>query len=459
MDNNPLEGIIEILKRKDELSLAESLLDSFFKDSSKLQEFDLLGKLYHDIKSYQKSIASTEKSLLLASKTEERYSCRSNLIKLYNHTNQPEKALRYIKANQEIRDFNLDMEMEKVFSYFLLNQKDKSEAILRDLLETHICEMNQNTISRLLFNLGTYDLYKGAFKKGLRGFLLEGKNIGIWGKQNIPEKLLVNDINPLQENDNLLIFAEGGIGDEIINIRFMNILKERNINATWYTHRKDLANIFNKNGFNAVNTFNISDYNKVCYSMSLPIWLDISEEELTKEPYLFPENIIPEFMKSDKMKIGIRWSGNPYYEQDLHRSLNFKELYDTVKSKHPEAEIYSLQYPKDNIIDSYPEIIDCSKYINSYEDTIEILNNLDLVISSCTSVVHASAALGKEVITLVPISAYYTWCSPDPRGKDKSIWYGDNCTILRQENHDSWESVYEELKEKLDAGYTKNNKK
>jgi hypothetical protein len=35
--------------------------------------------------------------------------------------------------------------------------------------------------------------------------------------------------------ENLVVYAEAGIGDEIINIRFMKHLKDRGINAWWYT--------------------------------------------------------------------------------------------------------------------------------------------------------------------------------------------------------------------------------
>lgn len=442
--NNPLEIIIEHLKLKEEYQVAEMLLDIFKKDSSTLEQLDLLGKLYYETKCYKKAIEVTEKALEKTKTEQEKYSVRCNMIKMKNHINEPADALKYIEENNKVISYSLDMEMEKVFSYFLLNQKDKSEQILRDLLLDHITEMDDATISRIKFNLGTYDLYHGRFQKGLRGFLLEGKKIGLWGQHKIHESKLVSDDNPLQQGDKLLILAEGGIGDELINIRFMKQLRDKGIDATWRTHREDLVKMFQRNGFNAVLEANFNDYNKICYSMSLPIWLNVKVEELWEEPYISP--IKKDLFSSNKMKIGLRWSGNPLYEHDLHRSIEFEEVYKIVKEKYPDSEVYSLQYPRDNILDNYPEVIDCVPMIKDYEDTISIMDNLDLVITSCTSIAHASASIGKKTFVFVPISEYYTWCSPDIRGENKSIWYNENLTLFRQEIIKSWKEPLEKLR-------------
>jgi hypothetical protein len=63
-----------------------------------------------------------------------------------------------------------------------MNQKDKSEEILRNLLKEHYNPksdvlLDDEHISKIKFNLGTYDLYHGDFQGGLRNFLLEGKKI------------------------------------------------------------------------------------------------------------------------------------------------------------------------------------------------------------------------------------------------------------------------------------------
>lgn len=451
-----INTIISILKIKDTpktLNLAKSILDEFLVDADRTRElylYDALGRLYYDVKCYEKSLYCAEQSLVNSKTDEERYSSRCNIIKIKNHMNEPKDALRYIKANLIVKPGDLDMLMEEVFSNFLLNNKKESERILRELLIDKITELDEKTISRIMFNLGTYDLYNGDFQKGLRNFLLQGKEFGIWKKYNIDSNKEVSDFNTLKEGDNLLIVAEGGIGDEFINIRFMNHLRDKGIIATWCTHRDDLVMIFNDNNYNTklLKDVNFNEYDKICYSMSLPIWLDVKEVELLKYfPYI---NINSDkILKSDKMKIGLRWSGNPLYEQDLHRSVNFEDIYKIAKEKYPKAEFYSLQYPKDEIIDDYDDVIDCVPMIKDYRDTLQIIKDLDFVITSCTSIAHASAMMDKKVFILTPISEYYTWCSPDPKGKNKSIWYGDNVTLCRQAENKSWDSALEDLRNNI----------
>jgi len=67
---------------------------------------------------------------------------------------------------------------------------------------------------------------------------------------------------------------------------------------------------------------------------------------------------------------------------------------------------------------------------------------MDIIITSCTSIAHASAALGKETIVFVPLDDFYIWSE----GKDKSSWYGDNLTIIRQEEPNNWIKPIKKLK-------------
>jgi ADP-heptose:LPS heptosyltransferase len=79
------------------------------------------------------------------------------------------------------------------------------------------------------------------------------------------------------------------------------------------------------------------------------------------------------------------------------------------------------------------------------EDTFALISNLDLVITSCTSIAHLAASQGKEVIVMTPISAYYLWCQVGP----KSHWYGDNVTLVKQKKPRGWGEAMLELKEVL----------
>ena len=60
---------------------------------------------------------------------------------------------------------------------------------------------------------------------------------------------------------------------------------------------------------------------------------------------------------------------------------------------------------------------------------------MDKVISSCTSVAHLAAAMGKETWIISPVLPYYLWAD----GKDTSIWYR-NVKLFRQEKYGDWDA-------------------
>jgi len=80
--------------------------------------------------------------------------------------------------------------------------------------------------------------------------------------------------------------------------------------------------------------------------------------------------------------------------------------------------------------------------METYDDTLGLLEKLDIVITSCTSIAHAAAAMGKKVFIIVPITAYYTWASTNDTS---TIWYGENTKILRQVKHKSWKEPLDQL--------------
>lgn len=433
---NPLEQIIQILQQFDELKQAKRLLDIFAKRATSLDQYDLLAKLYNDIKYYNDAFTYAKKALAVAPDNDTVYACRANIAKICNHLNEPEEALFYLNINDKITPNDPEVLLEKVFSLFLMNRKYESEQILRDMkkkIEDGVIPYEERLMNRINFNLGTYDLYAGKFKEGLTGFLLSGKKVGIWKELTLTLPFWSGGIQP---GKSLLIMAEGGIGDEIMFVRFMKMITEYDMNPIWYTTRKDLAEVFNRNGFTTTSDFSsISKDTLWTYSMTLPLYLDVNERQLWNGPYLnaLRNDVLP---NNGKLKIAFKWAGSNLYDQDLHRSIEFQSLFDAIKDT-PNAEFYSLQRD-DGKEDSYHEsqVNQIPELLETWESTLSVINSADVIITSCTSIVHAAGALGKRVIVLVPICKYFCWSSPDI--DNKNIWYGENITVLEQVAHRSW---------------------
>ena len=454
--NEPLAAIVDYLEKANKDELANELIDVFAERSDSLEQLNLLAKLYLDIRNITKAEEFALRVLGKAGTPDELYNARANLAKLYNHINEPTKSLFQSMLNGVVTPDAPDVLLESVFSLYLLNRKDEAEVILRQLKSIeHTLEDHHSDVVN--FNLGTYDLENGEFLKGLNGFLLKGKSLNLTSNVKLPFKFWNGGCYP---GKTLVVYQDcGGIGDEMLLIRFMDDLKEFGFEPIYLTTRKDLHSIFNRCGYKTVmNLDGIPKDAMWTYYMHTPIYLESSPESVIRSNYLFPSEESRDkwsFVKqSEKMKIGVRWQGNTKNERDLHRKVPLDDIMVMLHELYDEQDVeyYSLQIGDgEEETSNYPELIDVSDKIKSYDDTLALLENLDLVVTSCTSVLHASAIVGTKTIGLIPISAYFTWVSPvtEGRHKNSSIWYYDNLKIFKQITPKSWNEPMEDMKKYL----------
>lgn len=432
--NNPL-ATAEFFIHIKQFEKAKIVLDLLKPYAQRVEELDQLGKLYADIREFNDTLELAHKIYALVNTHDARFDARVNIIRAYLNLNKPIDALTYIKINERERPDDHPNKMDEAMCYFLLDRKDEGEAILRKILtEPHTDDID----FRVNFNLGTYDLRNGKFKEGLRHVLLDGRKLNIWHEFKFPKNQLWEGTP--QPGKTIVLCAEGGIGDEIISVRFMKHFRDVGMNPIWYTDRKDVASIFERCGFPTISNLKHIPHDWLwTYSMPAPTYLDLEEDDLWYGPYLKPLNSTPLLPNTGKKKIGIKCMGNPKYDQDLHRTIPFEQLIDSIPEDY---EIYSFHIDEDF---SHPRVIKLKDKIKSWDDTLDYLQQMDLVISSCTSLIHAAGAIGKDSIVIIPILTYYTWAKPEYHTK----WYGDNLTILRQKEYDNWNAPLKELKERL----------
>jgi hypothetical protein len=422
--------LIEINQREK----AKIVLDLMFPFAQNIEHFDELGELYVKCKSFEGSLNVALKvySDFSLSK-EQKYIVRTNIIRGHLNLNRPDEALKFIQINLQETPDDPELRMEEAFTYFLLDRKDLGEKVLRNILtKPHDPEMAR----KVKFNLGTYDLRNGLFKKGLREVLLGGRAFNSWHEFPFPKTNLWQ--GEPAEGKTILVCAEGGIGDEIISVRFMKHLKEKGLNPIWFTNRKDIVNIFERCGFPCMsNVKQLPDDWLWTYSMPVPSYLELEQDELWYGPYLSPIRRAPKL--KGKKKIGIKSMGNPHYDQDLHRTVPFEEMIDCIPEDYT---VYSFHMDEDL---KHPRVINLKDKIKSWDDTLDYIDQMDIVVSSCTSLIHAAGAMRKLSVVLTPLLNYYTWAIPGHKTK----WYGDNLTIFRQKRYDNWDLPLAELKEYL----------
>ena len=420
------------LQKNDEAKIVLDVMKPF---ATSIGQMDAIGKLYADIREFDDCLELALALYSKASTDQMQWDARVNIIRAYLNLNKPLEALKYIEINEKIDPVDHANRMDKAMVYFLLDRKDKGEVLLRDILKE---PCTQDTEFRVNFNLGTYDLRNGKFKDGLRHVLLDGRKLNIWHKFTFPESQLWEGTP--QPGKTIVLCAEGGIGDEIISVRFMKHFQDVGMTPIWMTSRKEISDIFNRNGFRAIDFVkNIPPDWLWAYSMPSPTYLELEEDDLWYGTYLTPINRAPKLPSTGKKKIGIKCMGNPKYDQDLHRTIPFEQIIDCIPDDY---EIYSFHIDEDF---AHPRVIPLKDKIKTWDDTLDYLDQMDMVVSSCTSLIHAAGAIGKDSIVIIPILTYYTWSKPDYHSK----WYGDNLTVLRQTEYDNWNAPLAELKELL----------
>lgn len=310
-----------------------------------------------------------------------------------------------------------------------------------------ILEETQPNDPRHVFNRGWFLIKQGKFQEGYQ-FLDAGRHISVYGDSKI------NTTKPIWNREDLnkktvILNLEGGFGDQIIHARFAKDIKDRGGKCIICCVPELFDTLKTVEGVKKC--IDKDQVSKTKHDYWIPsfsaAWLfGYNFNTLPNAPYLHADKKSVELwkniIKSDKIKIGIRWSGNPTFEHQQFRIFPAKKLIDLKKYKH--IQLYSLQRDND-IIELPEEIIDLQDMLISWTDTIAAIQNLDLVITSCTSIAHAASAMGKPTWVITPILPYHTWTY----GDEHSPWYQNTTKIFRQQKFGNWDETFEKLEKEL----------
>jgi hypothetical protein len=226
---------------------------------------------------------------------------------------------------------------------------------------------------------------------------------------------------------------EGGIGDQIIFVRWIDHIKQFCNELTVYCD-KGLVDLFRLNDFNAIDIefFKWATYDKLVPSMAIPFLFKIADpREHCKDHYLKTNYDTSNFKLDGDYKIGIKYIGNTEFEHDLFRQVP-SYVFDGIEQY---GKLYDLQLDHYSVKNAV-RVNELYK-INNWMDTYSVLDNLDLVITCCTGIAHLSAAMGKQTIVLLPLVPYFVW--------GKQSWYSDNVMVIRQTKFDDWADLGRKL--------------
>jgi hypothetical protein len=333
---------------------------------------------------------------------------------------------------------------------------DKLEAIGPQKIQDPKGQTTQDIWMRHCFNRGWFLIQDGDYQKGSQ-LLENGRFLNVYGNQPLMTNAPI--YNPQQHDikgKGIIISLEGGYGDEIIHARFAQSFKKQGAARVYLAAAPEMVSLFSRiDGVDGVILRNQA--NTVAHDFWVPGfsagWVaGHTFEDFPGDPYLTarPESVDvwKNIINSDKIKVGIRWAGNPKFEHQQFR--RFPTDFITNLTKYSELQLYSLQRDHNTI--QLPEgVQDLQHLMLSWEDTAAAIMNLDLVITSCTSVAHLSAALGKQTWVIVPCLPYHTWTWKAPTS-DTSPYY--KCVkLFRQRKYGSWNDPWQRLYTELESKF------
>ncbi len=144
-----------------------------------------------------------------------------------------------------------------------------------------------------------------------------------------------------------------------------------------------------------------------------------------------------------RLKVGLAWTGSLNHGRNRFRRVGWERYAQAFRDIDGVA-FYSLQPGAQDDVDAARAaglpMADFTREWRSFDDTAAFVDELDLVISVCTSAAHLAGALGQRVWVLLDVNPYWTWMTQ----RSDSPWY-PTATLYRQHRFAQWQPVMDDV--------------
>ncbi len=251
----------------------------------------------------------------------------------------------------------------------------------------------------------------------------------------------------------LLIHCEQGLGDTLQFIRYVNMVESRG-GTVIVAVQAALVPLLAQSGFTGLvpeELLPLPAFDVYAPLLSLPRILRTEVETVPHDvPYLRAEPALVETWRGeldpyDGLKVGIAWQGRTHYRFDRLRSIPLEHFAPLAR---PGVRLLSLQKGPGAeqlaTLEGRFDIVDWSRRLDNtggaFLDTAAVMKNLDLVVTSDTSIAHLAGALGVPVWVALSAAPDWRWMVD----RDDSPWY-PSMRLFRQSQLGQWTEIFQRM--------------
>ena len=282
-----------------------------------------------------------------------------------------------------------------------------------------------------------------------------------WKCPELPERQFKQSLwdgSPLAGRT-ILLHAEQGLGDTIQFIRYAPLVRECGGKIVVVCQKPLVALLANCPGVERVVAQGdpLPAFDVHAPLLSLPRIFGTTLANVPADiPYLAADERLVERWRAElepqrAFKVGIAWQGSAKYRWDAKRSIPLERFEPLARV--PGVQLYGLQKGLGSEqlgrVASRFAIVDLGSRLDEstgpFLDTAAVIKNLDLVISSDTSIPHLAGAQGAPVWLATPFTPDWRWLLD----REDSPWY-PTLRLFRQPSVGDWESVFERMAAELE---------
>lgn len=361
-----------------------------------------------------------------------------------------EEAVRYHCLNQHEAAEVTTRQALKVFRENAFSENDQRA---ERLYESGLSHLEQEQFERALpFVQAAYKLkqdHRHAFLASLRCLWCLGRYEEFWTLHE-DRRLFLDNLIAYQriygeatmwngrdslEGKRVLVYGEGGAGDQIQFIRYLPLLKKMGCKLT-LNCTSSLGSLFELDFVDEiVYKEHVSMDRKPIYDyhlsmMSLPYYLQ-QWEPVWIGPLFKARRKVD--LSSGKLNVGFVLTPNPRTFEAPENIINVSWLKTIMQ---PEVQFYNLHHEERAYIDG---VVDLCDKIHNFADLADYIEAMDLILGVDSAVLHLAGSMCKKTLGLIRKNGNWRWGSGY-----MTPWY-PTIRLIRQEVAGDWTSVFAEL--------------